>query len=126
MSTTSKFPVRLTGKNSEKSTGDHLAPSLAASPDGFVSLGTGKPYLSGCVVYVGKPIDPHTILDKYRRVASIEISDFDALARLEAFCTSMSSHLIGSLVEVSYDDFALPVVLMTKRRFSPQPESKLP
>ena len=126
VNTTSKFPVRLSGTNSEKSTGDQLAPSLAASPEGFVSLKTGKIVPSGGVVYVGKPIDPHTILDRYRRVASVQISESDALARLEAFCTSMNSRLIGSLVDISYDDSALPVVQMLKRRFSQQPKSKLP
>jgi hypothetical protein len=126
VSTTSKLPVRLTGKNSEKSTGDHLAPSLAATPEGLVSLKTGRVHSCAGVVFVGKPIDPIMILERYRSVSSVQIPDTEALNRLEAFCASMSTQPIGCLIEISYDAAGSPVIHVARRRFGPLPESKLP
>jgi hypothetical protein len=77
-------------------------------------------------VFVGRPIDPIMILERYRIVASVQIPDTEALSRLEAFCASMSTQPIGCLVEISYDAGGSPVIHLARKRFAPLPESKLP
>src|ERR1051326_908804 len=103
MASTRKMPVRIDEKKRTTLAGEHLVPDLSDSPAGeFVSVKSGKSYVRGSVVYLGRDVTPEMMLERYCQVAPPPADRATALSRLSAYCDALQSVKIGNVLSVSY------------------------
>jgi hypothetical protein len=126
MSSTSKVPVRIDEKNRTTFAGEHLVPQLSDSAEaGFVSVKSGKQYVRGAVVYVGRDVTPEMMLERYCKVATATDRKA-ALRRLTAYCEGLQSVRVGNVLSVSYSPDGLPTLHVDEEYFLSEPKRKLP
>ena len=121
------MPVRINEKKCTTFSGEHLIPSLSDSPAAeFVSVKSGKSYVRGSVVYVGRDVTPEMMLDRYCQVALPPADRTAALRRLGAYCDALQSVKIGNVLSVSYSQDGLPELHVEEEYFLPETHRNLP
>jgi hypothetical protein len=121
------MPVRINEKQRTTFAGEHLVPKLSDSPaTEFVSVKSGRSYVRGSVVYVGRDVTPEMMLERYCQVAPRPADRTAALRRLTAYCDALQSVKIGNVLTVSYSPDGLPELHVEEEYFLPEPQRKLP
>lgn len=127
MASTRKLPVRINEKKRTTFAGEHLIPNLSASPAAeFVSVKSGKPYLRGSVVFIGRDVTPEMMLERYCQVAPPLADRTAALRRLAAYCDALQSVKIGNVLSVTFSTDGIPQLHVEEEYFLPEPQRKLP
>ena len=127
MASTRKMPVRINEKKRTTFAGEHLVPSLSDAPAAeFVSVKSGRPYVRGSVVYLGRDVTPEMMLERYCEVAPSPADRTSALRRLAAYCDALHSVKIGNVLSVSYSADGLPELHVEEKCFLPEQQRKLP
>ena len=127
MASTRKLPVRINEKRRTTFAGEHLVPNLSDSPAAeFVSVKSGKSYVRGSVVYVGRDVTPEMMLERYCQVAPPPADRTAALRCLAAYCDALQSVKIGNVLSVSFSPDRVPQLHVEEEYFLPEPQRKLP
>ena len=127
MGSTRKIPVRINEKKRTTFAGEHLVPDLSDLPAaGFVSVKSGKSYVRGSVVYIGRDVTPAMMLEHYCQVAPPPADNTAALRRLAAYCDALQSVKIGNVLSVSFSADGLPELHVEEEYFLPEPKRNLP
>ena len=121
------MPVRINEKKRTTFAGEHLVPNLSDSPASeFVSVKSGKSYVRGSVVYLGRDVTPEMMLERYCQVAPPPVDRMTALRCLAAYCDALQSVKIGNVLSVTYSPDGLPELHVEEEYFLPEPQRKLP
>ncbi len=127
MASTRKLPVRINEKKRTTFAGEHLIPNLSDSLVAeFVSVKSGKSYVRGSVVYVGRDVTPEMMLERYCQVAPPPADRTAALRRLAAYCDALQSVKIGNVLSVSFSSVGLPELHVEEQFCLPEPQRRLP
>jgi hypothetical protein len=85
--------------------------------EGFISIKTGRKVDRGCMVFLGKPVTPEMLLEKFCE-NNLEPTDrSEALRRLSAFVNALQEFHIGNVVSAEYSAEALPLTRVEQEHF---------
>jgi hypothetical protein len=124
VASTRKMPVRINKAKRTTYSGEHLVPSLADLPEGFVSMKTGKCCERGAVVFLGKKVSLEMMLERYCQVAVSPNDREAALRRLAEYCDALQSTKIGNVVSISFDSDGGLLLHIEEKYFLSRPETR--